>query len=606
MKRFVSSAIAVFLFFGVCNANPTDKSPDKPLATHGTIDAAKGKAAELYSMYAEHEKLAIRSHEVMNDRSKLPYKELGKANGILWQAKRDVEDLVLMGEPAGIDLRSKISLLRQKIGSFALTSASSSPRAVKYVRSIVDKLKKETPKRTRDLAKLADNIQKGQLDVADATAKRMGTDLYSRVAYLSPTARKPYISKFKELLGRLDDALASKRRKAYQQQAREKLAANSKLINGLAAEISRVTTELSNNGTVKIDDQDANHAAAIIHLCDQWGVASSAMMRNLTLQWIFTRSESSKEYDAAAQQAKTVATAARGAIVDVVKLATNFTPEDQVEATYSEILQSLSYVDRRVSGRKVSDDCEAVLSALVAKSPAFRTKVEAYRQATADSLKWRETFAQLQAESLSKNYPASSQVLSGTTEVSQTNKPEVFGRFAPRKLRIAPKSFSSPANWTVFQSGSVLNSRRVSELDPLRLYSGSKTAVGTYSDLHYSNVRVELPIKNQLRDLRRSLFLKDDQLPLTIESASAISSANWQDFVKIGGVISEVHMEAFATRFATLPGVAYSIFPLGTMPSRDTSIPVVQQSCWRLNIEPHWARHRYFVVTIPQRVQIAQ
>ena len=560
-------------------------------------------AAGLYATYYQYEKLVIKADSVKSDAAKLPYRELGNANGVLWQAQREADHLATMGEPAAVDLVHRLRAAR--VNSNRLTLASgNSPKGQKYVQSIVAKLKKQTPKREKDLAKLDDNIQKGQLDAADALAKSMGLDLLSKVYYLSNSARKPYVDKFLFLVSKLDSLLEKKRRQTYQQVGAKSLTANSEAINKFGSESKRVVSQLTANGKVEIDGQDASHAEAIHYLCDQWGAASSAMMRNLAIQWAFGRDQPSDANKNASKQATQVSQAAREAILDVVKAAANSTPEDKVEVVYGEILQALTFVERRAKGTNISSDCKAALEKLIAKNPVLQARADAYRLATTDVLKWREKFAELQADALRSKYPGTAGLLNGLVEVTDSIKPEVFGSTSTRKIKIAPKSIGQPANWTVFEAGVVLDTRRVSEGKSLRLFEGSKTAVVPFKGNHYSNVRVDMPIKNHINDLRRILFVSEDHPPLTIEAADAVSSAVWEDFEQVGGAISEVHLEGVVTRFASLPRVVYTINPLGSLPQIDDSIPAIEQTCWRFNIEPHWARHKYFTVVIPARVQV--
>jgi hypothetical protein len=105
---------------------------------------------------------------------------------------------------------------------------------------------------------------------------------------------------------------------------------------------------------------------------------------------------------------------------------------------------------------------------------------------------------------------------------------------------------------------------------------------------------VPLPAEVEVKDLREALIVDDTHGPLTIDSADAVSAAEMHDYLTVSGLIQEVHLESLVTRFIALPDVAYSLSSLGTTPSIEGSIEPLQQTCWRLDIKPLWARQKYF------------
>ena len=58
----------------------------------------------------------------------------------------------------------------------------------------------------------------------------------------------------------------------------------------------------------------------------------------------------------------------------------------------------------------------------------------------------------------------------------------------------------------------------------------------------------------------------------------------------------EVHLEALLTRFIAFPDAAMTLVPLGGLPQGTTNLAPLEQTCWRLDIVPQWAHHRYFTV----------
>ena len=92
------------------------------------------------------------------------------------------------------------------------------------------------------------------------------------------------------------------------------------------------------------------------------------------------------------------------------------------------------------------------------------------------------------------------------------------------------------------------------------------------------------------------MVVDDSYGPLSMEAADAVSAAEMQDYLVVAGPIGEVHLESLITRFIALPDVAYALAPFGTTLTLSENVSPLQQTCWRLDINPVWAQHKYFTV----------
>ena len=131
----------------------------------------------------------------------------------------------------------------------------------------------------------------------------------------------------------------------------------------------------------------------------------------------------------------------------------------------------------------------------------------------------------------------------------------------------------------------------------LRLTPTSRTAVVPYQGSHYANVPVAMQSEAEFADLKTAVVVDDSYGPLSMEAADAVSAAEMHDYLIVAGPIREVHLESLITRFITLPDVAYALAPFGTTPTLPDNVSPLQQTCWRLDINPVWAQHKYFTVT---------
>ncbi|NNE00615.1 MAG: hypothetical protein HKN47_25145 [Pirellulaceae bacterium] len=594
--------LIVTVFANTSFANPSSKDPSRGIAAHGTIPQAKEMVKDLYDLYNQQEQAAINLLERSDNPSRLPYKQMEKAGGELWKAARDARHLALMGEPASKDLEQKIGMVNFEMLKLMGKYLGSTPGARQSQKNRLQ-LTKTKPRNDKFLDQMSQEIKNGRLEQAEQQLEKLGIELYSLTFILPTKDKNLFLSKFIGVVGDLDSKFAPVRRQQYFEQAKQAASKNLQVANAFAAEARRVRTEMGSGGTVRLKDGSVVGAAgAIRHLAGQWGNASAALIRNTAIQWAFAASKPSSINTAAMKQVSQAETTAKNAIIAVIDAAATATPPEEVPQVYSDVLSALSYVDRRMIGSGISKDCEPALSRLASKQPGFPAQVAAYGRATEQPLIWRERFAREQVKTLTRAYPNASAAIVQKLDLKTTNKPKMYGRPALGKRVVVTPQFGPGAGWKVFEAASVLLGMRLSEEEMVRLKQGSLTALVRHTGIHYSNVAVGMPVQRELDDLKVSMLVDEEYLPLSMEAAGAISSAELQDFLQVGGAIRRLHLEAAVSRFITLPGIAHQLAPLGKLPAISDELPAIEQACWRLDVEPHWVRHRYFTVAIRSKL----
>ncbi len=598
----IASVLSVTSMTSFAWGNPSSRKPDSPLATHGTIAEAKELADRLYGVYQKNEKAALEWFDRQDNPARLPFRQMANTSVELFTANRDAKRLRLMGEPAGVELETMVQMLSTKVRQLVFRYRASQPGSVQVQKNLLD-LRRSKPRNDKELDRINAAIDGNQLESAEKRLEKMGRDLHKQICILSPTETKPFYDKFAATIGKLDSKLTPIRRKQYLDQAQGVAAAQLNLANEFASEAKRVPAEIAAKGKVSVEGEDDLDApAAIRYLCEQWGKASVALIRSNAIQWAFLRSEASSINQKTLPRVSQLEKIAKNAIVGVVDAAAVATPAEEVPAIYSELLLQLSYVDRRMYGARISEDCQPALQRLAAKSDGFPATIAAYQRAVDQPLAWRSRFARRKSDSLRINYSNASAALNGEYQVEQPARPKMYGGGGGKKRLLITKTFAGSASWKVADAAPFFIGRRVSEEDSLRLYEGSLTAIVRFTGVHYSNVAVGMPIKRELDDLKICMVVSDEHAPLSINAANAISSAQSQDFLDVGGAIRQLHLEAAVTRFITLPGIANQISGLGVLPQIQDQIPPIDQACWRLDIEPHWVHHPYFTVAIRSKL----
>ncbi|MGB7343744.1 MAG: hypothetical protein WBD20_06005 [Pirellulaceae bacterium] len=583
------------------NANPSTSRPDRALATHGTIPEANALAEEIQAMYVKYEELTAKLNEQENS-GRLPYKQLETAAGDFYITRRDAKRLALMGEPVAVEMNSLLLMLDIENAKLMFRYRGSTQGSAQVQKNLAQ-LKRLNPGKDKELDKIAAAIKSNQLEQSEKRLENIGRELHELCRILTPTQHGPYTKKFFATMSELDSMLTPIRRKQYFDQAKQVAAKELQKVAGFATEARRVQTEIAASGKTKLEDSEEVAApGAIRHLAKQWGNASAALIRFAAIEWAFSPSPPSKSYESSMNRVAQLESTAKDAIIAVIDAAAVSTPAEKIPKLYSDLLGELSFIDRRTRGSGISKDCEPALQRLAAKSSGLPEQIAAYGLAIEQPLIWRSRFARKHAKQLGENYRDATWTITQDFQVTESNKPKMYGSPSSRKRKLVTPTFATGASWKVADASEFIVGRRVSEQDTLRLYEGSLTALVRHHGVHYSNVAIGMPVEREMEDLKVCLLVNSDHRPLNIDAANAISSAQMQDFLEVGGVIRQLHLEAAVTRFISLPNVAYQIAPLGSLPSIADDLPAVEQACWRLDIEPHWIRHPYFTVAIESKL----
>ncbi len=607
-RSFIRCGIVVLfgciaLPVGVAIGNPSSAHPERQLATHGTIPEARALTAKLYGLFEKLQTEAIEMNLRKDNPARFSYRKIESGFTELVQAERDAKHLSLMGEPAGVDLTSLTAMLVRKFHQLAQMYRSTTPGSAQVQKNIAE-LKRQHPRNEKALDKIAVSIKNNQLEAAEKKLEQMKREMEGLACILIPSEANRYMNRLRAMVVQLDEKLDPVRRKQYFEEAKKVAAENIQEASEFVAEAARVRTEIGAQGKVAVEgSEDLTASAAIRYLAQRWGKASAALTRNLAIQWAFVRGNAGQVRERSMPQASQLKSTATEAIIAVIDAAAVSTPAEEIPTVYSQILSSLSYVDRRMSGSGISKDCEAALQRFAAKNPQLPASIAAYDRAVSQPLFWRSRFAKKHGEAVKSGYSVAGSLMSRTYEISQFAKPEMYGPHRPGKRELVTSTFTTGAGWRVADASQFIVGARVADEKILRLYEGSLTAISQLQGMYYCNVAIGMPVEKALGDLKIGLVVNDDYPPLNIEAADAISSGESQDFLEFGGAVKQLHLEALVTRLATLPGRAHQLVPLGTLSSlQDDRISPIEQACWRMDVEPHWVRHRYFTVAIPGKL----
>ncbi len=577
--------------------NPTGNDPSKPLKTHATVDGATALANALYEIYNEELIHVTKMYENRNNPASFSDRQISKSAARLWKARRDAKHLELMSEPAGADLSRKLFLLAHQIDQFGLAYART-PRGSQMMTKLTTKLQREQPRFQKFLQQAATSLQNGGAqNVFTTQMETKGEEKREALVFFRPLEHKKYLLNFEVLLSEGDQQQRKQRRTEYLAKATEKVNTELASAAASAAEMKRISRELVDTGSAALSEGvKGSGVQAFSHVAELWGQASANLTRANAIGWIMTN-RNTEQISSKVSKLRTEALATLTAIINSVA---THTPPDQIPAAYTSLLRQISVLDRRTSGRyQVSESCKPALDLLAKRNSTFPARIESYKRATSEPLRWRSSFASQQAKYLSTQYADAGALLMSKEKFEKSIRPN-FNRTLGGETVLAAKNFNEPADWMVYEAANRLVGKTVREGKLIRLSPTSRTAAVPFLDGHYANIPVTLPVENALADLRTALLIDDKHQALSSDATEAISSGEMQDYLAVGGTIQQVQLESLVTRFIAFPDLAIALTPLGGLPQPTAGNSPLEQTCWRLDISPNWGHSRYFTVRSQQ------
>ncbi|MDA9934545.1 hypothetical protein OAG76_00540 [Rubripirellula sp.] len=596
LRLIILASCTACLFFGSNTpslGNPTGKDPSQPLKTHGTIDGAEELATELHQTYLEELDVVTRMFEKRNDPASFSDRQISKSAARLWKARRDAKHLELMSEPIGADLTRKLFLLAVQIDQFGL-SYSRTPRGSQMMTQLITRLRRDSPRFQKFLQQAAASLQnRSDPEVFTKQMEAKGMQMRESLVFFRPLEHKKYLFNFEALLTTGDMKHKKLRRTRYLAQANDKI--KYELAGAAAAteEMKRICQELEQTGSVTLDGEvKGDGTQAFAQVCEQWVQASANLTRANAIEWLVTNQTGNAKISEIARLKK----ATLSALPAIINSVAEKTAADQIPGVYTNLLRQISQVDRRTTGQnQVSEACASALNALTQKSPELAKSIDAYTRATTEPLRWRNRFANEQAGYLSSQQASAEALLNSKAPTDTSNRPN-FARRPGGETLMVSNTFNEPTDWMIDETAKRLVGQSVKEDRLIRLGPSSRTGVIPFTNGHYANVALALSPEEEIADLKVALLIDDEHNALSLAGMDAISSAEMQDYVSMGGTIQQVHLEALLTRFIAFPDAAMTLVPLGGLPQGTANLAPLEQTCWRLDIVPQWAHHRYFTV----------
>ena len=604
IRIFIAWIVGVSFFCAgkLAVANPTGEKPFGELKVHATIAEAKTLNADAYASIEKLSNDLSKSYEAKANPARLNPKVIGQIHGGAWLLSQQATELATMAETSSKDVENWASILLSKSHYLGLES-SRTPAGARFKQQVVARLKKQARARSKFYEQAKAAVARGQGEKVVRTMQSRGEELWQSLAFLSPQERRPYEQAFGEAYGPAMTAMVAKRRPEYAKQATQVIEGHRKASEQALASASAVISQFDRGqfevGSVQTEDPVQAVAASLQTMHQGY---ASLLNAHTIGRLMLSDSSSVKDADLERFVQSTI---------DITKQlldrACRGVESDQAGIRYGALMKCL------VSAAKHYRDPDAFVAALepalqglFSADPGLAAKIAAYRRATDPVIAFRMNFAKQQAAKLAANgSPATETLLPARQPTPPSLRPR-FMKQDPAETVVAPPQIVETVHFAVAEASARLVGSPVSCESMFRLSPASRTGVSPYGSSHYVNAALAIDHQTQSTDLSSDLLVDGQFGPLSAVAAMVLAAAEDGDYRSCGGKVARVHCESMATRFATLPGAAASLCPVGDYPSTEEQIAPVHQLCWRLDIVPEWVQHACFVAKAVPKTAAAE
>ncbi len=535
---------------------------------------------------------------------KINPKDVGVANAAVWRMERLQRRLQGMGEPSFYDFKSRCfdyrnSIQRAAKACLELPTFPGGEAMNKQLQAVVAQQQKV-------LEQVIPLIADGKYDAADQPVTKL-LDLYGQLEPWVVLGRPP------EALYGVRDSIDAGREALFGSAYREKLLADAKLTfrdpDELPNAIRGAATQLATAKEAPFFEETLTGPEIVRKSIKKWRDYEDAYRRAFAMRKMAAMTSSgaagnNDDLNASIQ----LADAARAKMVPLMAEALAMLVEkDSQDVAATEVpefhqayIEALGELDARAPLKDARAQIEQGFTEMLNKAPEYKAQVAAYREATTWMLGWRRraTLARVKERNIVSHSPLTLQVKYVFSDT------------------LATRLFDPPPQGST--SMSAQHMRRTVELampvligasvtaGPFApaISSGPEKAAGA-SDLYwYSYPRGRVAVEGpgvtpdlwqaELKALESDLLIDSGAKPLTIEAASALTSARQGIFTNIGAAIDSFSFEPVLTylhRKGSQPGAtAFLGAPFreyGEVDNRSILLRV------RLT-EPDWIAHEYF------------
>lgn len=581
-------------------ANPGSRDPAAALSGHGLGGDSKpliAKCEALWKDNIEVLKEIIAAGEA-REIDKVSYRAISKCcfagRDIQWYA----DELIDMGEPAGIELRMRGDYMWGQ-GHRGAEFYLSTERGKKLTAAAFKALNNAMDKREKIVQKVSGLLSDGKLQAASDVYRSADDDLWQEMLWIHHSQRPPYRKSFDAVYQALQNPWRKERKQSAAERLKQVLASQTPNLDAVVAQLTDAIASIGQTGSCEIDGTAATGPQAFEAFFAKWQMAHVGLVRCQGIYWALQNlgAVSAQGHGPWTQTATDWATKMSGLLPQLIVADAGRLTEAEAANRYMQYIDVIAPLALRTQSSKLSEAVEPALQQLLQTAPQGLALVDRYRRATDDMLAWRARLATAQANQLNAGSPALANLFVQANESSD----DYQGLFEKHNNRIHTATLRTPAA-TLLQISMPKMMDASVRIDDLSLPSaGGRFTLSAYRDRVFANVPANIDLTTQVEALKKDLLVGESQPPLSLYSKMALDSAAAIDLSAIGGTIKGLYLEPVIARFAAFPTAAAPLFPMPTLPgsgeAEDRTLNL-NQMLMRFDVLPQWVQHRYFVADL--------
>jgi hypothetical protein len=590
---------SVLILVGTALANPSDQQP------HAAIDIYNQQFApqllDTAQTLAEKNRASIEKFLALaKDKKhiKIDAKELGTAHVNAQRLQRAAEQLILLGEPAGVDYAMRASQQSYEVRNLART-LQLMPEAAQGIAKLRTSASQAGQLAQKQIPKIEKLVERKDWDAAAQEMYDAFDQMEVYAVYMDDDAHISLYQPWLQLQAKIQQELTASRKEAASKLFAERIAATKTDLGKLLADVQAATAGLKTAPQYTLDGKMQSGPELIAHFDTAWQKAQVATIKTLALEWALANNGSpipTQSWSALRAEHDKFAASMGPALCGLIAADAARVDAAAAPALYQAYLPVVADLADHTGGA-LESELQAALETLIAKSPALATNVQAYRAVTDDLLRWRGRIAGEQAATEQKTTADATAVAKKAFERGTDSR----GLVEVEATSLEKATLNEPAGQTLTVASPKLVGQVVSLKDIYSLGGKSRAGIARFHKRLYGRVTIpNAALDTEVAALEAQLMVADQQPPLSLQATRAVRSARRGDLVQTGGKIVGVFLEAQVTRFATLPDAAAMLLPLGKLPEDHTSTDQLAQVIVRIDLQLAWVHHRYLFVKLPQ------
>jgi hypothetical protein len=578
-------------------AGPTDASPFVSLDTRPENAALAQQAATLESEARDDLEKALVKLE-NNQLSGFKPGKVRNAHISTRQIKRLAIQLVILGEPAGVDFQLRADALDKLLGEVVKAARKHASLNAKVSQDRAAAMRTASL-RAQKLPAIGTLAKQGKWAEAEENLYKIVDEISSLSIWYQYQDQVTMLKPFLAAQNAVDEAIKKQRVEAAQDALANSIEAQLPDLDNLLSRLQSAADGIRTTGEVDFGGEKLTGPQAMARFGDEWRTVQVAAMQCRALNLARQGATNGQAVDSADQihaRLERFSADMATALVALIEADTEQAPEAEVRQRYLAYLPTVGLLLAQSPQGSLANQAAPALEKLAARSPGLAAEVETYRGATDELLRWRRRVAAAYATGREADFPPH---LDRYKQAAEEERHLLS--LLPATSPTSKAGLPVPASQILQNLGTTLAGKTVTAHRFYGLPTSKKIGISPYSNRTVFQVTVGDQLDAELEVLRAELLAGGAGQPLSLAAATALATAERGDLVAVGGTYEQAALDGLVSRFGQLRTSAWPMaFGEDVMVDAATVDEPLKQVLMRFMIKPAWLQHEYMFVQLDE------